>query len=486
MLENNAKIVISYLNLWQLHRFFDACGHKYDFKCRIRVDEKYDVDTLKYVLDFFPNAVIGARICGLQREDAFLEKCEELIFENCKFRTFYAHKGVKKLVIKNCELEVLDLSRCESLRKICVYGCNRLRSIIGWENLKQLRVVDVKGGWKLGPNNDSLRTLVMYGEMWEWSCEGLRNLNLSEVVGLSNLDGLKGCRKLKRLWLDRCEDLVCIEVVKQLALRELYVSGCRGVNLDALNGCGKLRKLEMFKTNCANLDMLSGCGELVELRVTSEHKLRLKNIDGLRGCRKLKCVAFNFGWGAGGGINLKMLAECEGLEEVDLKSVMIRDVLGKCKNLQKISLEHVSLTDASGLNKCEDLRYLRLTDVYIESAVNLDKCEKLETLMLKGIGDLYGRLTFGCKSVKNIEIVSCGIRSLDGLEECKGLIGIRIDSCERLMDVGVLEVLEKLENVSVIDCNMLCKGRKIEVNERLRKKQIVANVIKWGRTLLGL
>ena len=433
MLEDVVRVVISYLSLYQVRNFFDAYGLEYGLKFRFRMIESCSIYELKYMLGEFLNVIVGARICGLDCEDSFLGRCDELVLSNCRLKMFCAHSALKSLVIYGENLEKLDLSRCKCLRKIRADCCLKLKSV-DWGEMKGMKdLQDVNVGGDVEVDEvivNKLHKLSVYGKIENvWMYGRVRNLKLYEI---NDLRDFRGWERLRCLCLMNCGELVNIEGIGKL--RNLVISGCRKLNLGKMSECKGLKSLVLYDSFCTNLDMLSGCEKLERLELMQGYNL--VNIDGLRGCRKLKYVKLEW---------------CYKLKEID--------VLRECVNLREIYLDYVQIGWMGGMGGMEG----RVEGI---ECISFLKRLKSLTLLRVDLGDLPS-----CEWLEELSLEECSNMSRIGMM----LSGLKILYVENNKDIGwdALSNCKELHTIVLKNCNGLDKWENLWKCSKLRTLKAV-------------
>lgn len=123
----------------------------------------------------------------------------------------------------------------------------------------------------------------------------LDTLCCNDLEYLSTVDGLEKCKRLTKLWLNRCsaiKDLSCIGGCKML--RCLYISSCYLVkDLSFLGNCTKLHELNMaICCQIQDISFLAQCPELYYLDISLCNKI--DDIKCLENCKFLKEIYMLF------------------------------------------------------------------------------------------------------------------------------------------------------------------------------------------------
>mmetsp|Transcript_37959 Transcript_37959/g.61734 ORF Transcript_37959/g.61734 Transcript_37959/m.61734 type:complete len:399 (+) Transcript_37959:431-1627(+) len=202
------------------------------------------------------------------------------------------------------------------------------------------------------------------------SLRHLVTLNLSnEFCKVSSLAGLKVCRALQ------CLDL---GIVKQH-------------NLSFLQNCERLETLRVLQARAVGDISALGkhCKNLKHLVL--RHCVKLKNLDGIRGCRVLEIADFT---GAGGIESIDALAWCFNLKKLVLiccRTLKTIDPLASCSMMETLFLSHcVSLSNIRALKYKQHLKSLWLASCLGLSGVDeLATCRSLSTLSIGHCTNLF-------------------------------------------------------------------------------------------------
>jgi hypothetical protein len=235
----------------------------------------------------------------------------------------------------------------------------------------------------------------------------------SENSVILNLDGLKGCRRLHTLNLDKCPNLLDISGLKNFhGLKVLWLDGFS--NSEQFN----------FISDCKSLESLSqNSSELVKVDYVSDLRL-LKNLS-IYGNESLT--------------DLSPLIGLTSLTNLDLSGCISITDLSPLKNHTSISILNLSfcesLTDLSPLKNHTSI-----------SILNLSFCESLTDL---------SALT-GLTSLRGLNLEQCG-NSIDltPLSSLNELIELNLSYNINLTDLSPLNELSKLSFLYFIGCQGL-------------------------------
>jgi hypothetical protein len=199
---------------------------------------------------------------------------------------------IRVLSLYECEnLECADLSNFPGLRSVVIYDCQNLKSVTGWEVVKELGWLEIGGcsSYEDFPPVQCLPSLrgSLLGDIGSWAlqmiwvphlsqCVRLRRLEM-EISALNSVD-LSKLRFLEVLRLFGCSALTTIQGLSGLhSLTELELGGCEALRRVPELGC--LKALTHLNMCLSGVEEIPGVGEL--------HLLTKLN---LRDCSSLKTL----------------------------------------------------------------------------------------------------------------------------------------------------------------------------------------------------
>ena len=178
---------------------------------------------------------------------------------------------------------VEELVNFGSITELNLTNCLQLTNVDGLKALTALQSLNLCGCYRL-TNVDELKGLT-----------ALQSLNLSGCYRLTNLDGLKALTALKSLNLSYCYRLTNVDGLNALtALQSLNLSHCSGLtNRDGLKALTALQSLDLsFRSQLTNVDELKGLTALQSLNLS--HCSQLTNVDGLKGLTALQSLNLGY------------------------------------------------------------------------------------------------------------------------------------------------------------------------------------------------
>jgi Leucine-rich repeat (LRR) protein len=199
---------------------------------------------------------------------------------------------IRVLSLYECEnLECADLSNFPGLRSVVIYDCQNLKSVTGWEVVKELGWLEIGGcsSYEDFPPVQCLPSLrgSLLGDIGSWAlqmiwvphlsqCVRLRRLEM-EISALNSVD-LSKLRFLEVLRLWHCFTLTTIQGLSGLqSLTRLNLGGCSALRRVPELGC--LKALTHLHMNGSGVEEIPGVGELY----------LLTELD-LSACRSLKTL----------------------------------------------------------------------------------------------------------------------------------------------------------------------------------------------------
>ncbi len=253
-------------------------------------------------------------------------------------------------------------------------------------------------------------------------------------------------------------------------LKIFQMSYCPG--LTNLDGIGKL-PIEVFLVNdCENLSDLQGLRNHPTLKsVNLSGSLKLTNVDGIDGLRKLEFLEFAFNPNLAQANGLRNLPALKELLWYDCESMVKGNGLASLSRmgaLEKLEIRRTGLTSLLGIGRPPKLKELSVTD-----------CKKLTSL--NGIQAFAGvrKLLIGAcpvekvseiGSLKRLEILELNVTQVKSLAGLQGLSNLRVvtviqnPNLENISALGKLGSLEQLaceRNQSMKDLNPLRQCKKL-------------------------
>lgn len=290
-------------------------------------------------------------------------------------------------------------------------------------------------------DRDRLTSLRLKGgaqlDDWSWLAAfgGLRELELYDFDGLSDLSGLSDLDSLEKLRVEYSKGLKSLDGVQRLPnLRSLEIWDCKNLrDLEALGELDQLRALNIHNgRGVGDLDVIAQLTglESLEFNYTS----RCLDIASLEHMEGLERLCLWDGRGMSRIDNAERLARLTELRELSLPDVgglaPLQQALPELTKLEKLRLWDASdLTDASVLSGLTELRELVLRDFHVlESMRTLSRLEQLEKIELHGCRNLH---------------------DLDGLERLGRLEELQVVKAPTLTNISALEGHPRLRRVNI-------------------------------------
>ena len=382
------KNIIMYVHPYGLKNFFEK--FKINFALNFVYDSSgYDVrvDVFNSVFGLFPNVVIRGMRCSvteLTRMNHEPNQIERLVLRNRKWN------GIMLRWSMSCYDELIKYGRLVHLE---MYDDDCVRSSL--YDLSILR-----------------------------NCVGLKVVMFGGFVELGNVSILAGCRNLKRIYVKNCDDMdiSCLakcRKLKYVAIEDYVIAGLRGLDKCVSVKHLVLRDVSYFDGFVANPGLescvMSGCD------VESVSFLRLCNLKHLSisSCGKLRNISLE----RCGDLKDVVVHSCVKVEVVNVAAAD-RVAVTFCTSLRIFTCgERVKWMDLSGCtnlvrldgggddNRWKNLEVLNLFGCTRLMDVNaLRECESLRELCL-----------FGCRMLRNIDVISgLNLKILDA-RKCKGI-----------------------------------------------------------------
>lgn len=162
-------------------------------------------------------------------------------------------KKLRKLRLSNVGISDVDvLGKCDRLSEVCISGAWMLGNVNGLGKCKELRhlylgeidvnVFRLEGCRKL----EVLELIRVSGCGNLGGCESLVEFKMNECE-VESLDILADCVRLKRIFVEECEDLWCIKDLRScLNLEHVEIMNCHSLSdLDVLIICRRLRSVRL-------------------------------------------------------------------------------------------------------------------------------------------------------------------------------------------------------------------------------------------------
>ncbi|WP_238381275.1 leucine-rich repeat protein [Mariniblastus fucicola] len=257
--------------------------------------------------------------------------------------------------------------------------------------------VPVTGKFRPNPNMQFLSIADVDLGLQDLSCfremPNLERLVIHNSGGLKSLEGIQYCKKLKRLEITSCKNLLDISAIESLAnLETLSITDSQQEikHFPVLN-CPKLKRLNLSRIHgFKDLEFLRN-EENIEMLDLRESGLR--SLKGLRHCWKLKKIQV-----VGSGLTTIGCDIVEApIQEIDFQDcdwLVDLEGLGNIKNLFSVNLKGCSsLKRLKSISQLTDMEYLDLTG-----------CRSLETLDdLQSMPHVQHVVIKGCISLENVD-----------------------------------------------------------------------------------
>jgi hypothetical protein len=404
-------------------------------------------------------------------------------------------RKIEFLNLKNCsDLQYLDLRHSQNLQRLNLEGCNSLIEVFlplnehklkefSWSkevpSLQELGISLNNSFKDLGflENAHELQTLHIYcnNEVNDLcfinSLKSLERLNLSELEGISSLDGLEGVSEnLSYLSMDGLDSLTEFEIT--CVFPQLVELNLSALEIQDLNFLKAMPNLELLELNCPGLNDFSGLSNLSTLEELGMDQFLEGNLACLTNCSSLLKLSI---YRADSLTSLESIQKLNGLESLFLQNcdkVSNLAPLGHLSQLKSLDLGlkdngivkdfsvFGNLTNLRDLTVCSDL----LVDVFwLVGLVNLNEinfwnCSKLTNL------DGFSTLS----NLRQLNLSCCSsIKEVDALSGLTGLKELYLSNCEALSCINGLRNLMNLEYLDLTECDSIPRAQKEEIDAML-------------------
>lgn len=297
-------------------------------------------------------------------------------------------------------------------------------------------------------------------------CVNLKKLTISDHAHLDiNGISIRVMNNLEHLTLRRCG---VRQIGVMMNLCHIELTNCDNlVEVDALGMSANLRcAIFIRNSRIRSIRILERCRKLRKL--VCDGNVSLVEMGIFRRVRGLK-LGLEFG-----GVNLGELGKYEyKFDRVrrikvtnccDVKNVVVSSgiksvkLFGKlwegfgveCVNMELEGVIDLEVTQWNVLVNCVNLRSLKLTccnAMWVPKCVNLENVEVSSCNNLVGLNEVR-RLKFCC-------VEWCDEFRGDGLSECEDLRILYVNRCKEFSDVGMLSGCRNLRSVEIISCGIL-------------------------------
>ena len=255
------------------------------------------------------------------------------------------------------------------------YGNKNLESFAPLAKLTKLRHFEAINWNKSEETPIDLNALEALTELEELNFYATR---LTNTAALSKLTKLK---KLS-LYMSAVDDISFLSNLLELEELDLYGFAHTFKDYTPLEKLVKLKKLNTYMNTQATNENMAIFSNLTQLEeFSSSNNDHITHIDflskaseltelNLKWCRKLK--------------NIDALKNCSKLKEVDLTDALINSiaVLENKIHLKELNIEGTKVTDLSPLNSCKQLQDLNIAETAITDISALENCPNLKSLNL--------------------------------------------------------------------------------------------------------
>ena len=309
-------------------------------------------------------------------------------------------KDVSDLAIVSSDFgDCESIQKLDKLRKLYLSGLPRFNNIAGLQDhnaLNELVIEDCVGvsEFPLGPGLGNIRRLhieqpqreTRFSGRLEASCS-LRDLHLSQFIGLENLESFAEAKNLERLALSDCRAINDIDVL--LDLRNL-----RELELELLNlvSAVKIPTDSLERLNLHSVSTVTGdsfLGELPALNsINIGRCIKIESLDFLKSSAKLSSLRLSMMPRIGSLASLTGLKHLVSVELIDCDGITSLDELAG-SNVEELAIVSMDgLTDVEAIRSMSSLKTLTIDNCDgikdLSFAENLDS---LETIWLSNQTD---------------------------------------------------------------------------------------------------
>ena len=311
------------------------------------------------------------------------------------------------------------------------------------------------------------------------------NLN-SENIRLSELKGLKSCKKLW-VFFSKAADLSFIEKLENI--EDLSINGG---DFSKVQNLAALEKMKSLAISSSSLQVHPDLGNNLSLKCLTISSPNLKKLEGISNCSNLKMISLSE------MKSLKSITSFPKLKIVDIR--FGRDCnlesLGFLENTQIITKYNSSLgyNDETGIKEGDfnvssnrsdedkkktgknlpdgfDSNGYVIPEIYDDgSSTDFLSDNKLNLSMFKNLENLNG-----LKNVTNIMALDLShcikLTSLEGIEKMLDLRVIDLTGCTKLETINALKHCSKLERIITLNCNNIIPKPKLKKMDTLEKVQ---------------
>lgn len=315
------------------------------------------------------------------------------VYNMLTFEPTTPSRQIRVLTLSNClQLERVDLDNFPMLRSLVVKNCPVLESVCGWQNLPELRWLEMDGC-------QSYRT---YPELHYLSClrEARLQRRISSQAPIGFVPNFSQCIRLSRLEVSGDEQLeVCGDLSSLKCLKLLSFIKCQALcAINGLSGLHSLTKLNL--EDCKSLKSLPGLTHLKSVQVL---KLSGSGVEEITDLEELFCVT-----------------------HLDLGFCKTLRTLPQLSHLKELDHLNISGSDVEDISVLKELHSL--------SKLDLSGCEALKTLPHLGHMTALAELSVGFTGVEEIP----GVEMLESLET----MDCYRSQLKRLPDLHHLPLLE--------------------------------------------
>ncbi|XP_048442481.1 putative adenylate cyclase regulatory protein [Pyrus x bretschneideri] len=372
--------------------------------------------------------------------------------------------NLTSLVEKCTSLKNLEISNCDKLRSLSLFGLTSIQKLLFSSRGGKLTSTSLHSGPEL------------YGRV------SLKELSIK-------------CPHLENLEISCCSSLIAISIHGATSLRGLKISSCGGLrlmDLQSLPECYTPLQVLSLRS-CKSLESISGlheCTSFRELIIEDCDGLKTCGSSGLESCTSIRALRVHdyqqLGQYSSYGVDMSLIEEL---------------TIYNCPKL--ISISNHGLTTlrklvliASYVPELSIVSSTRVEELYIQDCTSLgslciDNCERLRHVSVDGLGTLIilDELTIrNCPSLTSISIAAClrelvieGCEKLSslpsGLKHCNALERLKISGSRNLVSIPISDVFppslgqfviedcaqlsslpghhESLEELNIVNCPML-------------------------------
>jgi hypothetical protein len=308
-----------------------------------------------------------------------IAKLSEVKYMQNMFNNLSKYNNIECLTLNNMTfIDLLDIHKMHSIKSITFSMCGFISNIERLAECVNLKEIHIS-------NNLYATNFNFLGQ-----CKKLESLTITNNY-LNNLNFLENLYNLKKLKIERCDDLDNVDIIKTcINLEHLSIINCENLYVVNINNkklkyiklqfvilysinqqilgfenCSELETLHISNLQIENIDFLNTCNKIKVLRINHSLKIKYLNISNLTKCTKLiisYCYELENIYTNNNIYNFEtvVISDCNKLKKINF--------LGNCRNLNVLILyDNYNLNYVDDLRNCKKLYYVYLQGPYIKN-----------------------------------------------------------------------------------------------------------------------